>query len=114
MRLLLVVPGVAAMIGLAVPAHADPAGDVASFLAALKSAGITYSNAAKAFAAGKAVCTEMDNGTTAPDVVKQLTASNPGFTVEKAERFTGIAASVYCPQHLAGSSGGGGSSGGSG
>lgn len=97
------------MIGLAVPAHADPAGDDASFLAALKNAGITYNNADKAVASGRTVCTEMDKGTTAPDVVKQLTEANPGFTVQNAERFVGIAASIYCPQHIAGSSGGGGS-----
>jgi hypothetical protein len=108
MRLLLVAPGVAAMIGLAAPAYADPAGDDASFLAALKDAGITYTNADKAVASGKAVCAEMDKGTTAPDVVKQLTEANPGFTVPNAERFVGIAASIYCPQHIASSSSGGG------
>ncbi|MDI3314484.1 MAG: DUF732 domain-containing protein [Mycobacterium sp.] len=74
----------------------------------LKDAGITYSNATKVVAAGKAVCMEMDNGTSAPDVVKQLTEANPGFMVHNAERFVGIAASVYCPQHIATSSGGGG------
>jgi hypothetical protein len=106
-----VATGVAAMIGLAAPAYGDPAGDDASFLAALKDAGITYSNADKAVASGKTVCTEMDNGTTAPDVVKQLTDANPGFSVQNAERFVGIAASIYCPQHIAGGSGAAGSSG---
>lgn len=42
MRLLGVLASFAAVTGLAVPAHADPSGDDAAFLAALKQAGITY------------------------------------------------------------------------
>ncbi|MBS4730048.1 DUF732 domain-containing protein [Mycobacterium sp. SM1] len=94
MRLPLVALGVAALIGLAVPVRADPAGDDARFLAALNDAGITYTNADKAVAAGKAVCMKMDDGTAAPDVVKQLTEANPGFMVQKAEKFGSSDASV--------------------
>jgi hypothetical protein len=43
MRRLLVLPGIAAALGLAVPAHADPNVD-ASFLDALTKAGITFNN----------------------------------------------------------------------
>ncbi|HYB37294.1 MAG TPA: DUF732 domain-containing protein [Mycobacterium sp.] len=108
MRLRLVVPAVAAMIGLAVPAHADSADDDANFLAALKNAGISYSNADRAVAAGKTVCDQLGNGAKATDLVKQLTDVNPGFTANGAVKFAGIAASVYCPQQLVGSGGGGG------
>lgn len=96
------------MIGLAVPAHADPADDDATFLAALKNAGINYSNADRAVAAGKSVCDQLANGTKAPDLVKQLTDVNPGFTENGAVKFAGIAATVYCPQQLTDSGGGGG------
>jgi hypothetical protein len=107
-RLLLVVPGVAAMIGLAVQAHADPADEDATFLAALKNAGIPYRNADKAVAVGRAFCEHMDHDQTAPDVVNQLTVANPGISLENATTFAGIAVSVYCPQHLAGGSSVGG------
>ena len=96
------------MIGLAVQAHADPAGEDATFLAALKNAGVPYRDADKAVAVGKAFCAQMNHGNTAPDVVKQLTDANPGISLENATTFAGIAVSVYCPRHLSGSNGAGG------
>ncbi|MGH3597490.1 MAG: DUF732 domain-containing protein [Mycobacterium sp.] len=112
MRLRLVLAGLAAIIGLAVPAQADPGstdpGMDASFLAALDKAGITYHNGADAVAAAKTACQLMDQGKPELDVIKQVTELNPGFTISGAAKFTAIAASAYCPQYLGTVSGGGG------
>jgi Protein of unknown function (DUF732) len=112
MRLLGVLASLAVIIGLAAPAHADPdssdPGLDTSFLNALDRAGITYSNGANAVAAAKTACGLMDQGQPEIDVIKHVTEQNPGFTVSGAAKFTAIAASAYCPEHLslAGDSGG--------
>jgi hypothetical protein len=106
MRLLLLVSGIVAMIGLAVPVHADSGGDDANFIAALNSAGISYTSPDRAVAAGKAVCDQLDNGANTMDIVKQLTDVNPGFKANGAIKFAGIAATVYCPDQLADKAGG--------
>jgi Protein of unknown function (DUF732) len=87
MRMLVVVVGFTAAIGVAAPAGADPGSDIsgpdARFLAALDTAGITYQNKAAAVAVGKA-CELMDRGDPEPDVVKEVSASNPNFTPSAA------------------------------
>ncbi len=104
MRMLVVLAGFAAVIGVAAPAGADPgssgSGPDASFLAALDSAGITYRNRAAAVAVGKEACQLMDQGDPEPDVVKEVSASNPDFAPSAATNFTVIAASAYCRGHL--------------
>jgi len=103
MRMLVVLASFAALLGVATPAHADPAvnsGADASFLAALDKAGITYQNPATAVQVAKRACELMDQGTSQVDVIKNVSSSNPGFTVDGAAQFTMIAASAYCPQHL--------------
>ena len=66
MRLLVVFAGLAAIIGLAVPAQADPdstdPGLDASFLGQLNQAGITYSNGPAAVQAARSACNPMDQG----------------------------------------------------
>ncbi|AAS05706.1 DUF732 domain-containing protein [Mycobacterium avium subsp. hominissuis] len=103
MRMLALLAGFAALAGMAAPAHADPAGTTgsdASFLAALNQAGITYQNPATAIEVGKRACELMDQGSPQVEVIKNVSSSNPGFTVDGAAQFTMIAASAYCPQHL--------------
>jgi Protein of unknown function (DUF732) len=100
MRTFLVLASCAAVIGLAAPAHADPAGSDASFLAALDKAGITYQDGSVAVDVGHRACALMDQGNSQVDVIKNVSSSNPGFTVDGAAQFTMIAASAYCPQHL--------------
>ena len=82
MRLLLVFVNVAVIIGLAVPAladpsaapaPADPAAD-ATFLDSLNKAGMTYSNGSSAIAAGRLACDMMNSGTSEQDVVNKLAA----------------------------------------
>ncbi|MFZ1176755.1 MAG: DUF732 domain-containing protein [Mycobacterium sp.] len=102
--MLVVLASFAAVIGVATPAQADPgsnaSGPDASFLAALDKAGITYHSGADAVAVGKRACQMMDQGQPQIDVIKNVSSSNPGFTVDGAAKFTMIAASAYCPQHL--------------
>ena len=94
---------IAAVIGMATPAQADPttSSDTdASFLAALDKAGITYGDGSLAVKVGKRACDLMNEGSPQVDVIKQVSSSNPGFTVDGAAQFTMIAAGVYCPQHM--------------
>ncbi|GFG74911.1 DUF732 domain-containing protein [Mycobacterium botniense] len=100
MKSLLVLASIAAAVGLAAPAQAERSGNDAGFLAALEQAGLSHRGPDRAIAAGKAVCELMDNGLSPIDTVNAVRTTNPGFTVEHAAKFAGIAASAYCPEHL--------------
>ncbi|WP_083421633.1 DUF732 domain-containing protein [Mycobacterium ulcerans] len=100
MKLLVGVTGLAVMVGLAAPAHADANDD--AFLVALGKAGITYPDAARAIAAAKWICQQVNNGTQTVDVVKQVQSSNSGLQEDGAAKFTAIAANAYCPAILSG------------
>jgi len=95
MKLLLTLAGFAAVIGLAVPAHADSTDD--SFIASLNAAGITYSDTDAAVGAGKWVCDKVGGGTDMSTVVKTLTTKNASLNPDKAAKFAAIASSAYCP-----------------
>jgi hypothetical protein len=112
MRLHLALASVAVMIGLAVPALADPpdppappdpAAD-ATFLDSLNRAGMTYSNGSSAIAAGRLACDMMNSGTSEQDVVTKLAALNPGLNTGGAMKFAALASSAYCPDYLGKSS----------
>jgi Protein of unknown function (DUF732) len=113
MRRLLVLLGVAAALGFAVSAHADPGSTNpnldASFLDSLTKAGITINSRPGAIKAGKAACGMMEQGQPELDVIQLVTRQNPGLDTTRAAEFTAIAASAYCPQYLqrAGDNGGG-------
>lgn len=104
MRRLLVLLGVAAALGLASPAQADPNRTDpnldASFLDSLTKAGITIKSRAGAVQAGKTTCGMMEQGQPELDVIQQVTRQNPGLDTTRAAQFTAIAASAYCPQFL--------------
>jgi hypothetical protein len=104
MKPLLALWALAALIGMAAPAHAD--GNDDSFLASLQAAGITYQSVDRVIAAGKSVCKMVDQGKQMVDVVKTVQNLNPGLHGDNAARFTAIAANVYCPQALTVVSGG--------
>jgi Protein of unknown function (DUF732) len=89
-----------AAIGLAAPAHAEPEGDDAAFLAALGRSGITYASPGQAIASAKAVCGLMGRGETGLQVVSDVRDQNPGMTMDAAAKFAAIASDTYCPQHL--------------
>ncbi len=99
MRRLLVVVALSSALGLAVPAHADPATN-ASFLQAVNNAGITFSDDQSAIKAGKTVCALMDLWQAEPEVVNEVREQNPSIPPDKAELFTVIARTSYCPQYL--------------
>jgi hypothetical protein len=100
MRLPVVLAGVAAVVGLAATAQADPSGPDATFVAALNNAGITYHDATNAVVIGRRACELMDQGHAEADVIKSMAQANPGLTDDVAARFTHIAESTYCPQHV--------------
>jgi len=104
MRSALSILGVAAVIGCAAPAYADPDGDDSGgdtvFLTSLKAAGLTFNSNDQAIVAGHAVCSMANNGDSGLQVVKRLTTDNPGLTMDGASQFAAIAAKAYCPQHL--------------
>jgi len=96
MRFLLMLAGVTATIGLAVPAHADSTDD--QFIAALGPAGINFDDPAKAIAAGKSVCTMANSSSMRMvNIVLAIHNSNPGLPWDKAADFTRIADNAYCP-----------------
>jgi hypothetical protein len=96
MRFLPALASFAAMIAMAVPAHADSTDD--QFLAALGAAGITYPDPDKAIAAGKSVCKMAnDNNMRMANVVIVIHNSNPRLLWDEAAKFTAIAAHAYCP-----------------
>jgi hypothetical protein len=105
MRLLFALVGIAVAIGLGPQSRADPAEADARFVATLDNVGITYRSVDSVIAVGKKVCELMDDGMSGVDVVNAVIEKNPGFASDRAAKFVTIAASVYCPQHLA--SGGG-------
>lgn len=86
------------MIGLAVPARADSTDD--AFLASLHSAGLTYPDANRAIAAGKAVCQMVSQGQPMVDVVHRIQDLNPKLREDNAAKFAAIAATAYCPQAI--------------
>jgi hypothetical protein len=104
MRLLLAILSVSAMVGLAAPAYGDPPpvpdGDDAGFLAALKQAGISYSSPDQTVAAGRAVCTCLNNGESGLELVHDVKMHNPGMDMEMASNFALISAKFYCPHQL--------------
>jgi Protein of unknown function (DUF732) len=114
MRLHLAFASVAVMIGLAVPALADPSdppGPVpddpaadANFLASLNNAGMTYRSGPDAVAAGRMACNMMISGRSEKDVVDELSMRNPGLNSGGAMKFAALASNTYCPDYLGKSS----------
>jgi hypothetical protein len=111
MRLSLALAAVATMVGLAVPALADPpdpappdpAAD-SNFIASLKNAGMTFRKESDAVAAGRLACDMMNSGTSEQDVVTRLSALNPGLNTGGAMKFAALASTAYCPDYLTKSS----------
>lgn len=101
---LLALLGVSAMIGLAAPAYAVPApapdGDDEGFVAALQQAGFSFSSPSSAVAAGRAVCSCLNNGESGLELVHDVKTHNPGMDMEMASNFALISAKFYCPQQL--------------
>ena len=100
------------MVGLAVPALADPpdppappdpAAD-ANFIASLNKAGMTFRKESDAVAAGRLACDMMNSGTSEQDVVNKLAALNPGLNTGGAMKFAALASTAYCPDYLTKSS----------
>jgi Protein of unknown function (DUF732) len=112
MRLPLMLATVAAIVGFAVPALADPPpGPIpddpvadANFLDSLNKAGMTYRNGPDAVAAGRMACNMMISGRSEMDVVNELSARNPGLNNGGAMRFAALASTTYCPDYLSKSS----------
>ena len=112
MRILLGLASMAAVLGLAAPALADPPPDPvppdpaadSHFLDSLDKAGMKYSNGSSAIAAGRYACDMMNNGAPETDVVQKLSMLNPGLNSGGAMKFAALASSAYCPDYLTKSS----------
>ncbi len=88
--------GLATAVGLAVPAHADPLTDP-SFLSALSTAGVGYSDAEATTSLGQSVCPMMvQPGQSFASVASSM--GDQGISPGMASFFTGIAIQMYCPQ----------------
>jgi Protein of unknown function (DUF732) len=103
MRRLLMLTSVAAVIGMAAPAYADPPSDAdADFISQLKAAGLTHQDPASAIAVAKDVCSLVDNGTPATEIESNLVSRNPDLSAHAAVEFITLAAAEYCPKYLTG------------
>ncbi|AFS14673.1 MULTISPECIES: DUF732 domain-containing protein [Mycobacterium avium complex (MAC)] len=100
MKRLAALLGAVGVIGFAAPAHAEPEGDDAAFLANLDSSGITYSSPSQVITSAKAVCGLMGRGETGLQVVSDIKDQNPGMTMDAAAKFAALASSAYCPHHI--------------
>ncbi|OBH64504.1 DUF732 domain-containing protein [Mycobacterium sp. E2479] len=104
MKRLLTLLGILATIGLAAPAYADPPpapeGDDGGFVAALQQAGFSFNSPGSAVAAGRAVCSCLNNGESGLEVVHDVKTHNPGMDMEMASNFAVLSAKYYCPQQL--------------
>lgn len=91
--------GAATAVTLAAPASADPIADNNSFLNALSSAGIGYTDPASTQQLGQSICPMLvEPGKSMASVYS--TVSNNGINPDMAAFFTGIAISMYCPQMM--------------
>ncbi len=104
MKRLFALLGVFAMIGLAAPAYADrppaPEGDDGGFVAALQQDGFRFNSPDSAVAAGRAVCSCLNNGESGLEVVHDVKTHNPGMDMEMASNFALLSAKFYCPNQL--------------
>ncbi|OBA64309.1 glycine cleavage system P protein [Mycobacterium sp. 1100029.7] len=104
MKRFLTLLGVLAMIGLAAPAYADPIpepdGDDTGFIATLHQAGFSFASEGSAVAAGRAVCSCLNNGENGLELVHDVKTHNPGMDMEMASNFALISAKFYCPHQL--------------
>ena len=105
MRRLLPLLGVAAMIGLAAPAYADPPATPAAVTTRASSphcdkVGITYASPAQPSRPAGRCATCLNNGESGLELVHDVKTHNPGMDMENASNFAMIAAKFYCPQHL--------------
>ena len=104
MKRLITLLGFAAMIGLAAPAYAEPVpepnGDDAGFIAALHQAGFSFASEGSAVAAGRAVCSLLNNGESGLELIHDVKNHNPGMDLETASNFASLSAKFYCPHQL--------------
>jgi hypothetical protein len=91
--------GVAATVGLAAPAQAEPSVD-ASFVEALTKAGISFNDPNNAVEAGHTTCDLLAKGKPGLQVVQLVQQQNSGISTVNAAKFTAIAVSAYCPQYV--------------
>jgi len=75
-----------------------PAPTRASWLRSTREAS-SYHSGPEAVVAAKQVCDWINQGQPRSDVIKSVSAGNPGFTMYGAAEFTTFAERAYCPQH---------------
>ena len=103
MKRLLMLTSVAAMIGMAAPAYADPPSSAdQDFISQLKAAGLTDQDPAAAIAVAKDMCDLVKKGTPDTEIESNLVSRNPGLTAHGAAEFMTLAAGEYCPKYLTG------------
>lgn len=98
-RVAAVAIGAAALMIVAVPAHADAA-DTA-FINALDSMNIPYTTAHDATSSGRAVCIGLDQGYSM-DTMKLAAAKGGSLltSIRQADNFVRAAVLTYCPEHV--------------
>ena len=70
------------------------------FVAALRQAGFSFNSPGSAVAAGRAVCSCLNNGESGLELVHDVKTHNLGMDMEMASNFAVLSAKYYCPQQL--------------
>jgi Protein of unknown function (DUF732) len=91
MRLLVVLASFSALIGLAVPVHADTGG----YLAELDRAGVSHGDPTDAASAGLSICQRLEKGDSFDTAVASETAA--GYSGRDAGFIAGAAVENLCP-----------------
>ncbi len=86
-----------ATLGLAGTANAASADK--EFLAAIEQAGISYDNPQQVIKVAKNVCAALDDGTTADEILSELTEQND-LSTKQGKTFIVDAVQAYCPEYL--------------
>lgn len=96
---LVVAAALSGVVGQLTPAAYADADNSSNFLGALTARGITYTSGPAAIAAGREVCSELDEGKQASDVANDAMAQTK-LDAYHAGFFVGASIAAMCPRHM--------------
>lgn len=96
---LVVAAALSGVVGQLTPAAYADVDNSGNFLGALTAKGITYTSGLAAIAAGREVCSELDQGKQASDVANDAMAQTK-LDAYHAGYFVGASIAAMCPRHM--------------
>jgi Protein of unknown function (DUF732) len=80
------------------PLQGEPQARDAAFIRSMQAHGMTFASEAAAIEAARAVCANLGQGYSEPNVATSLRHANPGLTSPSVYEFLGLSTTFYCPQ----------------